>query len=670
MFTKERAEIKINFRPLVVVFLSLLFGIASARKLYGGDGIYIALTVIVIAALLFYCVIKKKYLPFVLAAIFIFGGHGLYFASSALFMGKEYYDADISARICEVKEYENSVSIQLENVVANGDRVNGARIYLSGADASEFGVGDTIVLHGDLQHTKLFTLGRFNSTDYRDRVAYTLSADTDSFSIVKGDPHLDESARAKIKEVLTANMSERSAGIAYAVLTGEKDLVDSEVNSIYKSAGIVHLLAVSGLHVSFLSALISWILKKLKVNRFVNFTLLCVILLAYCYLCGFTPSVVRAAIMGVCLNLSLVFGREYDGLNSLSFAGIVTLMFSPLSAYDVGFLMSYSCVAAIMLLARPLSRIFAKFLPRAVGNTFAVSLAAQLGVLPFLASFMLSFNFLSVFANLLIIPFFGVLFPLIVCLIVISLIIPPIAPILKLADWGFVAIEEVARFFASTKAVINLIPFDGIISMLIYVAIFVFSYFLLASDKIKYIVMVAITIFLCVYVTVRPEFYPNDAAVAIFENRTSTTMVITTDSGKTLVVGFDENNTKYYLSSVGKTQVDYIIDPVDYMSDYYGAKSLTSDEGFADEIKYTRSSGIYTFEFDGYKILFTNLSKSGYNYSRIEEKLATGGYDFVYAKNYDVKGDYFIVSEEGGDRALSDGSLQFNLATAQTWRID
>lgn len=670
MFAKERAEIKMNFRPLVVVFLSLLFGIASARKLYSGDGVYIALTVIIIAALLFYCVYKKKCLPFVLAVIFIFGGHGMYFASSALFMGKEYYNAAISARVCEVKEYDNSVYLQLENVVANGDRVNGAKIYINGADASEFGVGDTIVLHGDLQHIRLFTLGRFNSTDYRDRVAYTLSADMDSFSIVEGDPHLDESARAKIKEVLTANMSERSAGIAYAVLTGEKDLVDSEVNSVYKSAGIVHLLAVSGLHVSFLSALISWILKKLKVNRFVNFTLLCVILLAYCYLCGFTPSVVRAAIMGVCLNLSLVFGREYDGLNSLSFAGILTLMFSPLSAYDVGFLMSYSCVAAIMLLARPLSKIFAKFLPRAVGNTFAVSISAQLGVLPFLASFFSSFNFLSVFANLLIIPFFSVLFPLLVCLIVISLIIPPIAPILKLADWGFVAIEEVARFFASTNARINLIPFDGIISALIYVAIFVCSYFVMAHERIKYAILAFITIFFGVYIIVRPECYPTNSSVAIFENRTSSTLVIKTKLGEVLVVGFDENNTKYYLASIGKSGVDYIIDPVDYMSDYYGAESLTSDEGFAGGITYSRESGIYTFEFDGYKILFTNLSKSGYNYSRIEEKLATGGYDFVYAKNYDVKGDYFIVSQEGGDRALSDGSLQFNLATAQAWRID
>lgn len=670
MFAKERIGVKMNFRPLVVVFLSLLFGIASARKLYSGDGIYIALTVIVIAALLFYCMRRKKYVPLVLALVVLFAGHGMYFASMSLFMGKEYYNVGISARVCEVKEYDSSTYIKLENVVADGDKVSGAKIYLSNSIAEDIKVGDTIIVCGDLIHEQLFTLGKFNTTYYRDNIAYTLSTYEDDFTIISGDPHIDEIAREKIKEVLTENMSESSAGIAYAVLTGEKDLVDSGVNDIYKSAGIVHLLAVSGLHVSFLSALIAWILKKLRVNRFVNFSMLCIILIAYCYLCGFTPSVVRAAIMGICLNLSLVFGREYDGLSSLSFAGILTLLFSPLSAYDVGFLMSYSCVATIMLLARPLSKIFTKFLPNAIGNTIAVSFSAQLGVLPFLASFMSSFNFLSVIANLLVIPFFSILFPLLVCFVLISLIIPPIAPILKVADWGFVGIEEVARFFASTNARINLVPFDGIISMLIYAAVFVCSYYLFASSKVKYIIMVAITVMLSVYVMVRPELYPSKAAVVVFENSKSSTLVITTDLGKTLVVGFDANNTKYYLSSVGKYEVDYILDPVDYMSDYYGAKSLIDDEGYADEIKYARNNGIYTFEFDGYRILFTNLSKSVYNCSRIQDKLASENYNFVYAKNYDEKGDYFIVSQYGGDLSLSGGSLKFDLATAQAWRID
>lgn len=670
MFARERAEIKINFRPLVVVFLSLLFGLASARKLYSADGIFIALTVVVVLALLFYCIIKKKYVPFVLAIVFIFGGHGIYFASTTLFMGKEYYNAEISARVCAVQEYDNYTYFQLENVVANGDKVRGAKFNVDSDEAGDLGVGDIIVLCGNLQHEKLFTLGRFNSTQYRDKIAYKLMADFDSLTIIKGNAHLDEIARAKIKEVLTANMSERSAGIAYAVITGEKDLVDNEVSNIYKSAGIVHLLAVSGLHVSFLSTLLAWILKKLKVNRILNFVVLCVVLLAYCYICGFTPSVVRASIMGVCLNLSLVFGREYDGLNALAFAGILTLLFSPLSAYDVGFLMSYSCVATIMLLARPLSKLLTKFLPRAVGETIAVSLSAQLGVLPFLASFMSSLNFLSVFSNLLVIPFFSLLFPLSIAFVIISLIIPPIAPILKLADFGFIGIEEVARFFASTNAVVNLIPFDGIISMFIYVAIFSCSYFVISNARVKYIIVLFVTVFFSVYITIRPEFYQNYPSVAIFENRDESTLAITTSSGETLIVGFDEYNTKYYLASIRKSTVDYVIDPVDYMPDYYGAVSLIDDEGFAGEITYSHENGIYVFEFDGYKILFTNLSKSGYNYSRIQEKLSCGGYDFVYAKNYDAKGDYFIASQYGSDCALEDGSLRYNLKTAQVWRID
>ncbi len=671
MFAKERAKIKINFRPLVVVFLSLMFGIVSARKLYSGDGVYIALTAIVIVATAAYCILKKKYVPILLVVIFCFGGHGLYFASLSHFMGKEYSDATISARVCEVDYNDDYTYLRLENLVADGDKVSGAIIYVRGAEEGDFSVGDSIVCTGELSHVKMFEVGKFYSSYYRNKVAYKMDADISTFTIVKGDPHLDESARAKIKEVLFENMSEKTAGVAYAVLTGGKDEIDGDVNDAYRSAGIVHLITVSGLHITFLSGLIAWILKKLRVNRFVNFSVITIILLLYSYICGYAPSVVRATIMGICFNLSLVFGREYDGLNSLSVAGILTLLISPLTAYDVGFQMSYACVGAILLIARPITELFKKFLPRSVAGTLAVSVAAQIGVLPFLASFFSTFNLLSVFANLLIIPFFSVLFPLLVVLVVVTLLIPPIAPILKVGEWGFTAIEYVARFFAGTNAKINLIPFDAIVTTLIFAATVIFSYYVLTNARLKWIIVAAITLMMGTYMMIRPNLYSDSASVGVYENHASTSLVLKTESGEVLVVGFDGSNTKYYLSAIGESKVDYVISPADYLSDYYGAKVILDSEGFAGSIKYSFDSGIYTFEFDGHKILFTNLSKSGYNCSRIEQVLSRDKYDFVYAKNYEATGDYFLANSlSGGDYSLKSGSLNFNLANKKVRSID
>lgn len=671
MFAKERAKIKINFRPLVVVFLSLMFGIVSARKLYSGDGVYIALTAIVLVATTAYCIVKKKHVPILLVVIFCFGGHGLYFASLSHFMGKEYSDATISARVCEVDCNDDYTYLRIENMVTDGDKVSGAIIYVRGAEEGDFSVGDSIVCTGDLEHIKLFEIGKFNSTYYRNKVAYQMHADISTFTIVKGNPHLDESARAKIKEILLENMSEKTAGVAYAVLTGGKDEIDSEVNDVYRSAGIVHLITVSGLHITFLSGLIAWVLKKLRVNRFVNFSIITIILLLYSYICGFAPSVVRATIMGICFNLSLVFGREYDGLNSLSVAGILTLLISPLTAYDVGFQMSYACVGTIMLIARPMAELFRKFLPRSVAGTLAVSVAAQIGVLPFLASFFSTFNLLSVFANLLIIPFFGVLFPLLVVLMLVALIIPPIAPILKVGEWGFTVIEYVARFFAGTNAKINLIPFDAIVTTLIFAATVTISYYVLTNARMKWIIVAAITLMMGIYMMIRPNLYSDSASVGVYENHASTSLVLKTESGEVLVVGFDENNTKYYLSAIGESKVDYVISPVDYLSDYYSAKVILDSEGFAGSIKYSIDNGIYTFEFDGHKILFTNLSKSGYNCSRIEQVLSSDKYDFVYAKNYDATGAYFLANSlSGGDYSLSSGSFNFNLANKRVRSID
>lgn len=676
MFTKEKFKFKVNFRPIVVVFLSLLFGLISARKLYVGDGVYIALVVLTFLGLLVYSCLKFKYVLILLAGIFFFVGNGLYFLSYSSFMGREYQDAVICGRVSEVQEWSNSTTLYLEDVVAAGDSVNGVKISVFDVSGGEFQVGDMVIFNGSLEHNKMFTLGSFQSSYYRENIAYTCEASYKDFvSVVSGDLKFDEKARNKIWQTLSDNMDEKYATVAFAVLTGEKDFIEMEIKSDYRQSGIIHILTVSGLHVTFLTTLIAWALKKCKVNRFVNFFLTFDIILFYAYICGFAPSIVRAMIMGLMLSMAGLFGKSYDGAIALSCAGILTLLISPLSALDVGFLMSYGCVGAILLLHRPFSRVFGKFLPKTIASLVAISIATQVGILPFIASFFSSLNVLSFFANLIVVPIFSLLFPLLILLTIFSMIIPSAGVVLTVCDWGFSAITAIASFFASTNAYVALKPFDPIFTALMFIIAFVVSHFVMAKHLAKWVLVVWLTLVMSLYTMVRPELNYRGSMVSVLGSSYSRTLILESDSGEMLCVGYDNSLISYYLAQEGLNEIDYIFDAPTYEKDIFGGMVIDEEEGFVGDFKFKRKDGIYTFEFDDVKILFTNLSYSSYNYTKLNERLAEGKYDFVYAENFKMfgKNDFFFATyapSEFADYSFKEGGSFKYAFDGRVWRID
>lgn len=678
MQTKDNIKFKINFRPLVVVFLSLLLGIICARKLYSGDGVYIALIVIVFVSLIIYGCIKCKYVLLLLTAISFFVGNGLYFLNYNSFMGKEYQNADICGRVCYV-EYDADSSrstLTLENVVADGESVSNVYLTIYNTSGGDFELGDVVVYNGDLSHRQLFTLGSFRASDYREGVAYNSTASFADLSVVSGGLTFDEKAREAIGEVLYQNMDEKYAGIAYAVLVGDKSGVDEDVYSAFSSSGIIHILTVSGLHVTFLTSLIAWILKKCKVNKFVNFIITFVFLLIYAYICGFAPSVIRAMIMGLILIAASLFGKRYDGPIALSCAGILTLLITPLSALDVGFLMSYACVASIFVLQKPIANVLKKILPNRIADLIAISLATQVGILPFLASFFSELNFLSFFANLIVVPFFGIVFPLLIVLVVLVLIIPPIGPVLVACQWGFVAIEYVANFFASTSFKVYLTPLDPMISCLIFLAAFACSYFLMASSFFKWFTVAFVCLILACYSMTKAEFSYRGTSVSLLSSGYSNALVLESESGQIMCINYNQYLVKYYLAQEGLGHVDYVLNAANGNGREYGALVVEEQQGYVGEFKFSEEDGIYKIEFDDVKILFTNISNSSYNNSKVEEALSEGGFDFVFAENYQPteQTNYFFATSNAGefsDYAVSElGSFKYVFESGRAWRID
>ena len=114
--------------------------------------------------------------------------------------------------------------------------------------------------------------------------------------------------------------------IGYAMLFGESDILEDEVNDSFKYSGVAHLLAVSGFHISVIVSVLVFLLNKLKANKGVMISVVGVILAFYAYLCSFSPSVIRAILMSLLLMYANIKNKEYDRLSALSLSLIVILL--------------------------------------------------------------------------------------------------------------------------------------------------------------------------------------------------------------------------------------------------------------------------------------------------------------------------------------------------------
>lgn len=164
-----------------------------------------------------------------------------------------------------------------------------------------------------------------------------------------------------------------------AMLCGEKGGLDYCLRSELYRVGIGHIIAVSGLHVVIIAKLASKMIGRIIPARHGGYILLGIILLLFSLLCGCTPSVLRASVMVMLLLLSKLFGRRADPLTSLIIAAAIIGTLSPCSVRDSSFLLSFSAMWGLLVLAPRLTekckgKLFYRFRTAAL-SSFAITVS-------------------------------------------------------------------------------------------------------------------------------------------------------------------------------------------------------------------------------------------------------------------------------------------------------
>lgn len=267
------------------------------------------------------------------------------------------------------------------------------------------------------------------------------------------------SIREKTIEILEKYLGKNDeSSIAKALLIGYKVDLDKDLVQAYSNAGVVHIIAISGLHIGIIYAALFWIFSALPITK-KSKSLRIVFILAglwlFALITGASPSVVRAALMFSFILIGTAFNKKGSVYNSISASAFFLLCYNPFLLWDVGFELSYLAVIGIVVAQKPISNWLYfknKWLQRG-WQIMAVSLSAQLFTFPLCLYYFHQLPLLFLLSNLIAIPL--TFFILCGCLILITL-----SPIHFLALYVAKSIYGLIWFLNHSVLFFNSIPYS------------------------------------------------------------------------------------------------------------------------------------------------------------------------------------------------------------------
>ncbi len=201
-------------------------------------------------------------------------------------------------------------------------------------------------------------------------------------------------------------LDDQQYAVIAAMTLGDKSALSKATRDTYAVTGASHVLALSGLHLGIVYAVLTFLIGGRRRRLWVGQALVLCAVWSYAVLVGLSASVVRSATMLTVCSVSLLLHRDSVSVNTLAFAALVMLVANPLNLWDVGFQLSFLAVLGIIVYER---RIYRLWCPRArllrwAWATVTVSLAAQMATAPLVAYYFGRFPCYFLLTNFLVVP--------------------------------------------------------------------------------------------------------------------------------------------------------------------------------------------------------------------------------------------------------------------------
>jgi competence protein ComEC len=220
------------------------------------------------------------------------------------------------------------------------------------------------------------------------------------------------SARQKVINVLRKNLDAQkdALGIAEALLIGYTNDLDKDLVQAYSNTGVVHIIAISGMHLGLIYVMLSWLFAKIpfiKKSKWLQAVLILSCLWLFSLLTGGSASVLRSAVMFSFITIGkTVFSKQVSIYNSLAASCFTLLVYNPYYLWDVGFQLSYLAVLSIVIFQKPIYNLWHvknKWADK-VWQMIAITIAAQILTFPACIYYFHQFPNLFLLTNLIVIP--------------------------------------------------------------------------------------------------------------------------------------------------------------------------------------------------------------------------------------------------------------------------
>ncbi len=275
------------------------------------------------------------------------------------------------------------------------------------------------------------------------------------------------------------------SGMAEALLIGYRNDLDRDLVQLYSNTGVVHIIAISGMHLGLIYWMVIQLFRPVRKNRYTLLAqalLVVAVLWLFSLLTGASPSILRSAVMFTFIALGKISQRRSSVYNNLAISAFLILLTDPFSLWDVGFQLSYAAVLSIAIFAKPLTGLFYfnyKIL-NGLWQLVCVTTAAQILTYPLVAYHFHQFPTLFLITNIIAVPLSSGLIFALIGLLAVSWWHAGGLFVGKIIQWSIQLMNEfVSRIAAIPYSLIDGISFTIPLVILLFVAIAAASWWLL-----------------------------------------------------------------------------------------------------------------------------------------------------------------------------------------------
>lgn len=602
-------------------------------------------------------------------------------------------------RETKTKEYGKIYKVQIEEITQNGKEIKAQKknIYIQENKTKiKLQYGDIIEVKGKYEEPesrrnykgfdyKLYLktkniLGTLKSTNIK-KVSHKIENPIEY--IESKSIKLSENLKQKANNILPQEI----ASIFIGIILGDRTEIPEEAIENFRNANMSHILAVSGMHMSYLILLATQIIGKL-IGKKQAYYISIILIIEYMFLTGFSSSIIRAGIMGIILISSKIFYKNNDVLTNIAISALIILLKNPYTILDLSFQFSYGGTIGIILFQKFISKNFLEKIIKSkkIIEIISVTISAQIIILPIS---IIQFNKLNIYFILtnLIIGF--IIGPVMACgfIFLITLIINVktaqiFSIILQIAIKALILTSQIAKLPYSNIY----LPTPNFIQIIIYflsIHIFMFIYYIYNTKNktqtvkrfrniismIKFYLKYRMTpktksrtkiisIIIIALIMVM-QIIPKDLKVYFVDVNQGDSTFIVTPKGKTILIdgggssytNVGKNTLLPYILDRGYTKIDIAIishmdldhcDGIIYLMDKIKIKTIIIGKQYEESDNYKR---------------FVKLAKE----KRIEVKIVEAGENINIERNVNLDILWPDSKNKISENAINNNSLVFKL---------